>query len=246
MRAVLPPARKSHTEQVLKNSELAEKALSRTERKKARTRTRLIEAAYAIMSAKGIDDATIQEITDRADVGFGTFYNYFETKDDIAAQVLDCVIDDLGRRNDEATQDLKGGSPAAVQAISIRITMREMLINPMWKWWLKRPELLAERLRKDFYRYGMRDLKIAVAAGRYDIAADELDTVWSQQMWMLTGGVRDMLDNGVKGLDEKGLIRIIMRAMGLPAARAKELADLDVPEVRLPDIDFSFVADDNG
>ncbi len=64
-----------------------------------------------------------------ADVGFGTFYNYFDSKDDIAARVLDCVIDDLGKRNDEATSNIKDGNPAAVQAISIRLTGRNFPVG---------------------------------------------------------------------------------------------------------------------
>jgi AcrR family transcriptional regulator len=213
--------------------------LSRTERKKRRTRAQLLEAAYSLMSTKGVDSTAIAEITELADTGFGTFYNYFKTKDDIAIQVLDCVIHDLGRRNDEATAALKGANPAAVQAISIRITMREMLTNPIWRWWLRRPDMLAERLRVDFHRYGVRDLKIALEAGRYDIAPEDVEALWSQQMWMLAGGVKDMLDSNIPGLTEQSLIAAIMRAMGLEPDRALELAALPLPAVGPPRIDFS-------
>lgn len=216
--------------------------LSRTQRKKALTRARLLRSAYRLMSTRGIDATTISEITDEADVGFGTFYNYFETKDDIAGQVLDCVIDELGRRNDVATASLKGVDPAAVQAISIRLTMREMLGNPMWKWWMMRPELLVDRLRIGFHAFGVRDLKLAIEAGRYQIAPDEVETVWSQQMWMLAGGLKDILEANVAGLDEKTLILAIMRAMGLPASRAREIAGMEVPPARSGEIDFGFAA----
>ena len=114
------------------------KTPNRSTRRKLRTRDQLIRAAHQIMSEKGIDEATINEITELADLGFGTFYNYFSSKDDLAVQVLDCVIDDLGKRNDLATSKIKLKDPDAVQAISIRLTMREMLTNPMWRWWFNR------------------------------------------------------------------------------------------------------------
>lgn len=190
------------------------------------------------MSTRGVDATTIAEIADQADVAFGTFYNYFKTKDEIAARVIDCVIKDLGQRNDGATRKLKEANPAAVQAISIRITIQEMLTNPMWKWWLKRPEFLVERMIINFYDYGTRDLKLAIEANRYDIKKTDVDAVWSQQMWMLVGGVKSLLDGQTAGLTEKNLIEAIMRAMGLPASRARELATLPLPKISPANIEF--------
>ena len=120
--------------------------LNRSARRKLKTRDQLIRAAYQVMSEKGVDETTINEITELADVGFGTFYNYFTSKDDLAAQVLDCVIDDLGNRNDQATSSMKGREPDTVQAISIRLTMHEMMTNPMWRWWFNRSDLLVDRM----------------------------------------------------------------------------------------------------
>ena len=60
---------------------------TRTERKKAKKRVRLLESAHRIMSVSGVDNASITKITTVAGVGFGTFFNYFDNKDDIAIQV---------------------------------------------------------------------------------------------------------------------------------------------------------------
>jgi AcrR family transcriptional regulator len=53
----------------------------RRERKRAENRARLIEAAVAVMLRDGYDRATIAEIAREADLGFGTFYSHFESKD---------------------------------------------------------------------------------------------------------------------------------------------------------------------
>lgn len=214
---------------------------TRTDIKKARTRFRLLESAYLIMSEKGVDAATIAEIAERSCVGFGTFYNYFQSKDELAAQVLDCVIDDLGRRNDAATADMKARNPAAVQATSIRLTAHEMMTNPMWKWWFQRPDLLVDRMREGFRPYGTRDLRVAVAAGSYDIPTDDIELVWSQQMWMLVGGLKDLIERPRAGYGETGLIEAIMRAMGVHAARAREISALPLPPLPPASVDFSFV-----
>jgi AcrR family transcriptional regulator len=58
------------------------------ERKRAATRDRIIGAAIALFEARGIDAVTIEEIAASADVGKGTIYNYFTTKEDIIVSFL--------------------------------------------------------------------------------------------------------------------------------------------------------------
>ena len=55
-------------------------AQSRTARRVARTEKSLVEAARDVLLACGLSAATIEEITNRADVGKGTFYIYFSSK----------------------------------------------------------------------------------------------------------------------------------------------------------------------
>ena len=74
------------------------RAETRGERKKRRNRQALVAAAYAVMAKKGIDAATMAEIADLADVGAGTMYNYFDSKDELAVAVLELVMDRLAQR----------------------------------------------------------------------------------------------------------------------------------------------------
>jgi AcrR family transcriptional regulator len=62
--------------------------LSLRDRKKAQTRQRIISVAMKIFAKKGIEQATVDEIAAAADVGKGTIYNYFETKEDIIVAFL--------------------------------------------------------------------------------------------------------------------------------------------------------------
>jgi len=61
---------------------------SRRERKKAASRQQIIAAAIALFAKRGIHDVTVDEIARAADVGKGTIYNYFETKEDIVVAYL--------------------------------------------------------------------------------------------------------------------------------------------------------------
>ena len=54
-------------------------APDRHARRREATRSKLIEAAESLFARQGVDNTRIQEITEEADVGFGSFYNHFES-----------------------------------------------------------------------------------------------------------------------------------------------------------------------
>ncbi|MDG2087661.1 MAG: TetR/AcrR family transcriptional regulator [Arenicellaceae bacterium] len=217
---------------------------SRMKRKKRVTREKLLKAAYKVMSRKGIELSTLKEITEEADIGFGTIYNYFVDKDEIAAQVLDCIINDIGRRNDIATTALKRTSPVLVISTSQRLVVREALNAPMWRWWVQRPDLLVDRMRLGFGPFGMRDLRLVVEGGVYSIIGDNLDATWNILMWMLVGGMRDVVMGDYPAKYENLMIESNLRVLGVPLDEAKAIANVPLPEYPEADIDFSFLLQD--
>ncbi len=64
---------------------------ARAARRPAQTRNPLplLDAAVQLMAEKGMEGGTINEITEAADVGFGSFYNHFESKEAIYAALLE-------------------------------------------------------------------------------------------------------------------------------------------------------------
>lgn len=63
-----------------------------------KTRQRLLDAALYIFNTKGVEGCAIEDITESADVGKGTFYRHFMDKLDILRSLLDLAADDLIRR----------------------------------------------------------------------------------------------------------------------------------------------------
>src|SRR3982074_609997 len=57
--------------------------VSRRERRSAETRERLFRASLDLFAQKGFAETTVEDITEAADVGKGTFFNYFPSKDHI-------------------------------------------------------------------------------------------------------------------------------------------------------------------
>ena len=56
---------------------------SRRRKRKEETRKRVLSTAIRLMMERGFDDVTVEAIAIAADVGKGTIYNYFRTKEDI-------------------------------------------------------------------------------------------------------------------------------------------------------------------
>lgn len=61
--------------------------------KKDLKREQLVAAAVEVFSKKGFHAAKMQEIADAADVGKGTIYEYFKTKDELFLAVYDSWMD---------------------------------------------------------------------------------------------------------------------------------------------------------
>jgi AcrR family transcriptional regulator len=66
--------------------------MRRGERRKQHTKRRLLDAAAETYAVSSVEQATISAITERADVGLGTFYLHFEDKDSIASAVSGVII----------------------------------------------------------------------------------------------------------------------------------------------------------
>src|ERR687886_544567 len=88
---------------------------SRLDRRKARTRQALVDAAVRLIADGRGDRASIQEITEAADIGFGSFYNHFESKQDLFDAAVDEAIEEHGAMLGELTRDLE--DPAEVFAV---------------------------------------------------------------------------------------------------------------------------------
>ena len=58
-------------------------ASDRRQRRSAETRERLFRSALELFAQKGFAETTVEDITEAADVGKGTFFNYFPSKDHI-------------------------------------------------------------------------------------------------------------------------------------------------------------------
>jgi AcrR family transcriptional regulator len=78
----------------MKGASVAAVSSNRFERRRTRTRQDLLAAAERVLAEKGLHDTKISDIAAAADVGVGTFYLHFPTKE----ALFDAVVEDTMRR----------------------------------------------------------------------------------------------------------------------------------------------------
>jgi AcrR family transcriptional regulator len=71
--------------------------LTRHERRRLQTRKLLMQATLELVLEKGYDAISIQEITDRADLGRGTFYIHFKDKEEVVWTAFRDLFQELER-----------------------------------------------------------------------------------------------------------------------------------------------------
>jgi AcrR family transcriptional regulator len=71
---------------------------TRTQRRAKRTRKKLKQAALDVFAEKSVDAATVEEITEKADVGKGTLYQHFEDKEEIVVTLVEEAVNHLIER----------------------------------------------------------------------------------------------------------------------------------------------------
>lgn len=76
--------------------------LPRRERRKAETYERLMRAALRLFAEQGLSETTVEQITEAADVGKGTFFNYFPTKEHVLLAFGDSRIKKIQAARDES------------------------------------------------------------------------------------------------------------------------------------------------
>lgn len=76
---------------------------NRREKKKLQVLNTLVDVAMKLFLEKGFENTTIVEITETADVATGTFYNYFQSKEDLLRYVLTQKIDEVYHKIESKT-----------------------------------------------------------------------------------------------------------------------------------------------
>jgi AcrR family transcriptional regulator len=145
------------------------------------TRRRLLEAAEAVFAEQGYHEASIVKITERAGIGLGTFYLYFDSKQSI----FEALVIDLNRRVRHSMTEAMAGAATRLEAERagfagfFRFTAEHpALYRVVREAEFVSPEVLRLHYTRivDGYEAGLR---AAQEAGDIDRALDPATTAWA-------------------------------------------------------------------
>ncbi len=189
--------------------------MSRTARRQAKTRADLIRAAREIIAERGLDGLRVNDVTERADVAFGTFYNQFKTKDDIVEAVVAETIVGLANSiaDSPAFADPAQAHVASTLAI-VRIAYEDpglarLLVN------LSQAEARFERIIRP--QAGAL-LQRGVAEGVF--AIDDLETTLTMSMAAAFEVIHGILDGRLGDRADLTCAEVLLRMAGVPPRRA--------------------------
>src|SRR6266704_2398126 len=97
--------------------------IGRRQRRSAEIRERLFRAALNLFAQKGFAETTVEDITNAADVGKGTFFNYFPSKDHILLAFGEMQLGKLEAAI-EAARRINEPMPKFLRWLGVRMTQK--------------------------------------------------------------------------------------------------------------------------
>ena len=203
-----------------------EAPVNRLERRKQRTRTALIGAAQQLI-AEGRLNVPVLEITQLADVGMGSFYNHFDSKEELFEAAVADVLDSYGALLDGLTIEME--DPAETFAASFRLTGRFFRRRPQesrilmanWAALVSSDRGLAPR--------ALRDIKAAVAAGRFTIDDPELALAVASGILLGLGMLLQSDATRDDGATADAVTEDLLRMFGMSAGEAHKVCTRALP-----------------
>jgi AcrR family transcriptional regulator len=201
---------------------------NRFDRRRAKTRAALVEAAQAFL-ADGETGIPIQKVTERADVGIGTFYNHFTSKEELFEVAVREAVETYAVVLDSFSDDTS--DPATHFARSFRLTGRLHRAHPQTSRVLLAHADEISHSSSGIAARARRDIAAAHDAGRF--VAPDVDLA----MVVVTGA---MVELGRLLLDEAGrdadsttdaVTKHVLLALGMTLDDATALCNHPLPEL---------------
>ncbi|WP_416980534.1 TetR/AcrR family transcriptional regulator [Streptomyces sp. T028] len=202
---------------------------NRFERRRAETRRALVRAARQILAESGDTSASIQAIAERADVGFGSFYNHFDSKAELFETAVVDALEEFGQNFDERLAGID--DPAELVAAGFRLSARMADSHPELMQVLRRRGLGHIHSDNGLARRALRDLQVGIASGRFTT----LDPVVA--LSALGGTLLSLVELRFARPEVDGdeaavnLAEMVLRMLGLSPDDAHEVARRPLPDL---------------
>jgi AcrR family transcriptional regulator len=203
-------------------------AANRLERRKTRTRAALVRAAQTFIAA-GTLNVPVLEITQAADVGMGSFYNHFDSKEQLFQAAINEALDAHANLLDKLTGDRE--DPAETFARSFRLTGRLFRRRPEMSRVLLNRGLALISSDRGLAPRALRDIDAAARAGRFAVNDPVLALAVAGGALL---GLGQLLQDQPERDDAEAADRVtedVLIMFGVPADDAAEICRRPLPDL---------------
>ena len=191
---------------------------------KASSKDKLIEAAVVHLNREGLNNFTATSLTRSANLGYGTFYKYFSSTEDVLESAIKKNVSDWSLMISESNKNEPDRLFAFLEAIYK--TILQISNNASMRWLLEKPNYFVEIYFDLTRHHAIEDVKSAIANGQLSPEyLENFETKFKLHLWQICGGI-SMVDEGYNYKEiALELIKLIIPTE-ISKEKAKELYEM--------------------
>ena len=191
---------------------------------KASSKDKLIEAAVVHLNREGLNNFTATSLTRSANLGYGTFYKYFSSTEDVLESAIKKNVTDWSLMISESNKNEPDRLLAFLEAIYK--TILQISNNASMRWLLEKPNYFVEVYFDLTRHHAIEDVKSAIANGQLSPEyLENFETKFKLHLWQICGGI-SMVDEGYNYKEiALELIKLIIPTE-VSREKAKELCEI--------------------
>ena len=192
---------------------------NRMDRRRMETRAKLLKATLSLVIKKGIEKTTMDDITEKADLGRRTLYYHFGSKEECIIAAAAQSYTKIAAAADQSAHTHE--DPAIAVAVAEQLVIRKLLEAPITERLIDYPRFLATALRSSISDFVYQDLQLGVEQGRFEpiLNGPLLDT---SVMWILVGFLIETIENKLsveESLNNFTQMHLVFLGLGREEAR---------------------------
>ena len=189
---------------------------------------RIFQAALRLFGEKGIQNVSVKELAENAGVARGTIYNHVESIEALFEDVALTLSAEMNQRLALSFRQIS--DPSMRLAVGIRLYIKRAHDDPEWGLFVSRFGFHSAALRRLGASQPIQILIDGIQSQRYNLNIDQLSACIAMltssvlgAMYLVRDGLRTWRDAGTDCAE------LVLRALGVPAAQARQLATTELP-----------------
>ena len=161
---------------------------------KVSSKDKLIEAAVNHLNREGLNNFTATSLTRSANLGYGTFYKYFSSTEDVLESAIKKNVADWSTLISASNKSEPDRLLAFLE--TVYKTFLQVSNNASMRWLLEKPNYFVEIYFDLTRHHALEDVKSAVTNGQLSSEyLKNFETKFKLHLWQICGGL-SMVDEG--------------------------------------------------